>query len=559
MTRSLSHNNAFWYVLNTLICVIFLFSVFANIAFPLLWNDESHTVMQARFTAEFGYPKITDGKNIVYAYQVNPDGSYNRFNENLQASTLPIWAGYYWCVPAYWLAELTDNFYTKTLILRTWFAVTGIIGLFFMLRACIFLVEPKRRQIAVFLFLLLCTLNVSLSLHLREVRYYSLMILLSGLALYWIVHLYLGMARRPWLTKCLLSICLALMFFTFHPLYFIFVGFLGLWLLPGLFKTVTGKGKSVSVKCRKVLLRLFPILFSALLVVPTFGFFQPFAESGMTVPMRKNLQEIMGFLFTYDFLIPALFLKLCVIGFLLYTAVENSFYNIVDYRKMTGTFFFSLNFIVYLVVICRLPENTHLFTRYYLLLFPLMYASIIFDLLLVYDWAERVKLKWIRPALGIVLVVCICVSSIPAKLEIISERTYEMIHRYKGPLDIVIPMLDARFGKATEEMVLATNYEEPAFMYYLGTKTTVGFLGNNLPEDGMLVPDIIVFRKHWTKFSSIFEMFLSQNRYERVAFPVKDIPVNNLPQFDYRISHRFITPLPENASDSLEVFILRTE
>jgi hypothetical protein len=42
--------------------------------------------------------------------------------------------------------------------------------------------------------------------------------------------------------------------------------------------------------------------------------------------------------------------------------------------------------------------------------------------------------------------------------------------------------------------VIATNYEEPAFMFYLGSRVLVGFYAPDLAQDLLETPDVIVPR-----------------------------------------------------------------
>ena len=44
----------------------------------------------------------------------------------------------------------------------------------------------------------------------------------------------------------------------------------------------------------------------------------------------------------------------------------------------------------------------------------------------------------------------------------------------RSPLDYVIPYLAERYPDPAS-LVIATNYEEPAFMFYLGSRVLVGF------------------------------------------------------------------------------------
>src|SRR5690242_19677057 len=42
--------------------ILFLFSVFGHISYPLFWADESMTAMGTERVLQYGYPKVHDGK-----------------------------------------------------------------------------------------------------------------------------------------------------------------------------------------------------------------------------------------------------------------------------------------------------------------------------------------------------------------------------------------------------------------------------------------------------------------------------------------------------------------
>jgi hypothetical protein len=46
--------------------LLFAVSLFKNISYPLLWADESMTVIHGKMVLEYRYPKVHDGKNVVY-------------------------------------------------------------------------------------------------------------------------------------------------------------------------------------------------------------------------------------------------------------------------------------------------------------------------------------------------------------------------------------------------------------------------------------------------------------------------------------------------------------
>ena len=49
-----------------ILVVLFSLSLFKNISYPLLWNDEAEGAMTGRRVLEYGYPKVHDGKNTVF-------------------------------------------------------------------------------------------------------------------------------------------------------------------------------------------------------------------------------------------------------------------------------------------------------------------------------------------------------------------------------------------------------------------------------------------------------------------------------------------------------------
>ena len=55
-------------------------------------------------------------------------------------------------------------------------------------------------------------------------------------------------------------------------------------------------------------------------------------------------------------------------------------------------------------------------------------------------------------------------------------------------------------------------------MYYLNATVTVGYVGNNLEQDSLIIPDVIVYRKAWGNFGTLFSIFLALGRYNpRIA------------------------------------------
>src|SRR6187549_4187628 len=163
--------------------LLFLVSVFKNISYPLFWADESMTAIGSERVLQYGFPKVHDGKNVFYDLRhSNPTLGINPEDDAYVGGTG--WAHYFNGIIGYKLADKTDDIYAKTGIYRSTFAIEGILGL------CIFVfflsklfADSFSRYAFIAGFLLIELMSVSLALLLREVRYYSLVILLTSLIL----------------------------------------------------------------------------------------------------------------------------------------------------------------------------------------------------------------------------------------------------------------------------------------------------------------------------------------------------------------------------------------
>ena len=109
---------------------------------------------------------------------------------------------------------------------------------------------------------------------------------------------------------------------------------------------------------------------------------------------------------------------------------------------------------------------------------------------------------------------------------------------------------------------MATNYEEQAFMYYLGAHTIVGSVGNNLLADRELEPDVVVPRRRWSQGLRELEPFLRRGEWRELRLPVRDTYWNNIPALSRsRLvpdPHRFETPATDDLAEQL-VLYLRAE
>jgi hypothetical protein len=128
---------------------------------------------------------------------------------------------------------------------------------------------------------------------------------------------------------------------------------------------------------------------------------------------------------------------------------------------------------------------------------------------------------------------------------VLAGRCAELRHPYRGPLDYVIPYLKERYPDPSK-LVIATNYEDPAFVFYLGSKVSVGFYGADLERDLQLVPDVIVARP-WPDQLEVLQALASRARYVERRFPVANLRWNQTPSLSAPIGagrgHRFRDPV----------------
>ncbi len=244
------------------VALLFLTALFKHISYPLIWHDESDTVMFAQRVLEYGYPKVHGPKNIVYGLE-GPD---LLVDARTDAYTGAPWSGYYFGSIGVALARGVDDLYEKTALLRIPFAVIGTLGMFLFLISVLDSVGSKasRRIVFSIQYWALATYSVSFLLHLREARYYSSIIFLSAALLLVFVrhHIYGRMAFGRYF-GCV-TLLLFLIFNTFYPAYPVFliaIGIHHLW--EAFFVKESGR-----VRWRWLLRSSSPLLLSLFTTLP---------------------------------------------------------------------------------------------------------------------------------------------------------------------------------------------------------------------------------------------------------------------------------------------------
>jgi hypothetical protein len=127
----------------------------------------------------------------------------------------------------------------------------------------------------------------------------------------------------------------------------------------------------------------------------------------------------------------------------------------------------------------------------------------------------------------------------------------------RGPIDFVVEWVREQTPEP-ERLVIATNYEEQALMYYLGSRVIIGLALNNLAEDRRLEPDLVIPRRRWRSSLPEVVAFLRRGSWERIALPVVDLHYNNIPALSRSRflpdPHRYRTAVPEREGDALVIY-----
>jgi hypothetical protein len=550
--------NIFTLFLSVILFALFSASVFKHISYPLFWQDEASTAMGAERVAEYGYPKVHGGKNIYNDLIMDSTIAVNKHDALVGGAN---WGQYYFGVIGHKLAERTDDLYAKTGLFRMPFAVLGIMGLalwvFFMMRFCS---DKFSKHLFVALFIFFSLLSVSLTLLLREARYYSILIFCAAL----VIGLYATYRfHKPFNKIFFIAVevfALFIIFVSYSPMYVTLLLTLG---LSELIISIPVYRKSGFAKAWTQALPLVMLAAASLLsiwpMIIEYNYFEAMKtinKEGLQVTWevyKDHVATIFGYFKNYGFLWLAIAIKALVLwNSKKLKAQKTGLFNV--------SLFLTLFFILTALTVARSPQM--MYTRYFVCLLPVLPVIMIFDAFMLWHCYATRKQKTLnyKVVLPSIVFVALFFSSFINILPQLKGHVYEMTHQYKGPLDYAIPYIKENFPR-TDTLVIAANYEEYAYMYYLNSKVIIGFGGNNIREEAAMTPDIIAYRKYWPRFFNIFNAYFQKASYEPVMFPVFDGLVNNIPEFNLMptLNHNFKTVHTENPKEATYLYIRRKE
>jgi hypothetical protein len=227
------------------------------------------------------------------------------------------------------------------------------------------------------------------------------------------------------------------------------------------------------------------------------------------------------------------------------------------FNQEKASFFILLLIIVYLYFNFKLP---HVYVRYLVAAQILMVLMMVLDLFIIFNYISLLipaqKSRYLKIIFGLMFISVFSVNA-QNKIPYLKGHIYEKFHQRKGPLDYTIPYILQKYPNP-ENLVIATDYEELCYVYYLNCRVLLGNLVyKNLEEALKESPDILIYRKRWKHNPDPFNHFLKKAQYSELLFPVYDSPVNNITELDWipDFNHLFKTKLAQNDKEKVKIYV----
>jgi hypothetical protein len=519
--------------------------LFKHLSYPMIWHDEALTVVFGERVLAYGYPKVHGPEGAHYP--MHHDLSVG-VKEGIDAYVGSPWAQYYFAALGVAWAEGVPDWYAKTLRLRLPFAIAGGLGLAILLVTALGSLESGgRRGLFALLFLLLASYSVSLVLHLREARYYPLVVLTGACALHLTVrHRLRGELSLPLYTTGLAGV----LFLLFNTFYLAFVG-----LFAGLVLHATGSALAEGGfgRRRRLWRELLPLFVAGVAILPLLSFYDTFsvasafseAYAGPKNEYVNKLRWLLMSLLRYELLAPAATLRLAV--WLRIRRADTAEIPPWLRERLRLAGLLATVIACYGVVVAAAP---FFYERYSILLSPLLTLVMLLDAFSLRDLlGVPVHSRWRRDvslALAAVAAAAFC-ASLWLRVPEFRGRLHEIRHVYRGPLDFLVPYLTERYPQL-EDLTIATNYEDPSLRYYLGSRVIVGWFNPHLEHDLTLDPDVIVPRPGGKNLRAL-RLLASRGSFDAERLSVQNLHANNVPFLapwnHSRWVHRFETPLAD--------------
>ena len=159
-------------------------ALYENLGYPLFGNDEAATAMFGRRILEYGFPKVHGEKNVVYEIN-HPDKSLGIKEPHDLYLSLNL-SQFYLAALGEIFARTIPDPYLKTFLMRLPFTSLGVVGLLLLATTVASLLRDGTKDNLKLRLVILATMlfSVPVLLHLRYLRYYSILILVVNYLLF---------------------------------------------------------------------------------------------------------------------------------------------------------------------------------------------------------------------------------------------------------------------------------------------------------------------------------------------------------------------------------------
>ncbi|HEX5068131.1 MAG TPA: hypothetical protein VFY49_18570 [Myxococcota bacterium] len=527
---------------------LFAAMLLPRLSSPLLWHDEGDTAMFATRILEVGYPKVHGSRNVLYEFGARLSVGVE---ESVDAYIGKTWGDYYYAVPGVWWAAQTDDPAARTFRVRLPFALAGAAGVGVWLWGVLPALPRGRRALFAAAYFACSALSISLILHLREARYYPLLVLVLGAAV--AVHLR-GIALRAlaWRRYALATaLLLPILFQVFYVAWFPLLA----WCAADAALAAWRRGDGT--RTSRVARALTPLALGALLTVPalvffeTFGVATRFASEQGAGPARwgANALGVVAHFLRHEWLAAAIATR-ALAAWLVRRAPAHARASTRPQRALSARL---LAFAAcYAAFGCL---NPLVYERYFVALSPALALAFLLDAFACADLLATAPRAWRRAAAaGLAFVVA---GSLAARRDALAGHLRELRAPVQGPLDFAVAHLRERYADPST-LLVATNYEAQPLMFYLGSRVIVGLAQGDIGRERGLEPDVVIPRRRWPRSLASLRGFVARGRWEEVRLPVEDTHYNEVPSLTSSAAtpdpHRFETPHADpQAAGSLRV------
>jgi hypothetical protein len=390
---------------------------------------------------------------------------------------------------------------------------------------------PRRRVGFAAAFAALASVSISLLLHLREVRYYPLLVLVMGALLGLHVRRLLLPSDR-FAARAIAGGALSfLLFQVFHLAWFAATALLVADVVHTVWREEARAGRT-----RRLVRELAPHAIGALLVLPWIVFLETFqvargfaAHVGVSVAgYLGNAGFVLAHFARHELLVPAAVCRAAV-----------AWRRRGAHEPAPAPCRVSARLLAFCAGYAALGcANPLVYERYFVVLSPLVTLAFLLDAHALVEGARQPR------RMRLALAGLVALALVP-RAGTLAGRLAELREPVRGPIDFAVAHLLERYPDPAA-LVIATNYEAHPLMYYLGSHVIVGLSGNNLARERDLIPDVVIPRRAWPRTLPQVRRYLARGSYREESLPVADTRYNNIPAVSASQAtpdpHRFTTP-----------------